>query len=145
MNTLTNTLALLASSLTPTLSTKPANLANTFEFHKGSTFEKRKDESTRIRAKYADRIPVICEVAKQHAKQINLDRNKYLVPGDITVGQFLMILRKRVKLTPELGVYLFMENATLPPTSALLSSLYQNYKNEDGFLYITVTLENTFG
>ena len=121
------------------------NNSDPFDFRKNSTLEKRKDESTRVRAKYPDRIPMICESAKNTAEPIILDRNKYLVPGDVTVGQFLIILRKRIKITPDKAIFLFTEQATLPPTSELISNIYKTHKNEDGFLYILVATETTFG
>jgi GABA(A) receptor-associated protein len=33
----------------------------------------------------------------------------------------------------------------LPPQSQTISEIYATYKNEDGFLYITYSGENTFG
>lgn len=32
-----------------------------------------------------------------------------------------------------------------PPAAALMSSVYEDHKDEDGFLYITYSGENTFG
>jgi GABA(A) receptor-associated protein len=30
-----------------------------------------------------------------------IDKKKYLVPMDLTVGQFVYVIRKRIKLSPE--------------------------------------------
>jgi GABA(A) receptor-associated protein len=115
-----------------------------FNFQKKNTFDKRQSESLRIKAKYQDRIPIICEVVEKY-KDLVLDKNKYLVPSDLTVGQFVYIIRKRIKLSPEKALYLFTENAILPPTSSLLSQLYNNHANHDGFLYLAISSESTFG
>lgn len=115
------------------------------EFRNNNTFTKRREESTRILVKYPDRIPVICEIAKEYRSLINLDRHKYLVPLDITVAQLVYVLRGRIQLTPEKALFLFTENNMLPPTSETLGALYNRNKNEDGFLYIIVSLESTFG
>ncbi len=105
--------------------------------------EKRKQEAARIRAKYADRIPVICEKAEK--SQIpDIDKKKYLVPSDLTVGQFVYVIRKRIKVDPNTNIFIFVNNV-LPPTAALMSTLYEEQKDEDGFLYITYSGENTFG
>jgi hypothetical protein len=48
--------------------------------------EKRKSEAERIRAKYPDRVPVICEKADR-SDIPDIDKKKYLVPADLTVGQ----------------------------------------------------------
>jgi GABA(A) receptor-associated protein len=113
-----------------------------FNFQKNNTFDKRQTECLRIKEKYPDRIPIICEVLDKH---IILDKNKYLVPNEITIGQFVYIIRKRIKLSPDKAIYFFTERATLPPTSSLLSNVYKEYSNCDGFLYLGVTSESTFG
>ncbi|KVI09408.1 Autophagy protein Atg8 ubiquitin-like protein [Cynara cardunculus var. scolymus] len=33
----------------------------------------------------------------------------------------------------------------LPPTAALMSAIYEENKDEDGFLYMSYSGENTFG
>lgn len=76
--------------------------------------EQRQAESQRIRDKYPDRVPVICERAP--GSDIgDIDRKKYLVPSDLTVGQFVYVIRKRIKLEPEKGIFIFVDD-TLPPT-----------------------------
>ncbi|KAH0841078.1 Autophagy-related protein 8 [Fonsecaea pedrosoi] len=101
-------------------------------------FEKRKAEAERIRQKYADRIPVICEKVEK-SDIATIDKKKYLVPADLTVGQFVYVIRKRIKLSPEKAIFIFVDEV-LPPTHALMSSIYDEHKDEDGFLYITYVL-----
>ena len=44
--------------------------------------------------RYPDRIPVICE--KDPRSDIPpVDKRKYLIPMDLTVGQFVYVIRKR--------------------------------------------------
>jgi GABA(A) receptor-associated protein len=40
---------------------------------------------------------------------------RYLVPADLTVGQFVYVIRKRIKLTPEKAIFVFVRNV-LPTT-----------------------------
>mmetsp|Transcript_93055 Transcript_93055/g.226028 ORF Transcript_93055/g.226028 Transcript_93055/m.226028 type:complete len:119 (-) Transcript_93055:268-624(-) len=105
--------------------------------------EQRQAESERIRAKYPDRIPVICEKAEK-SDIPDIDKKKYLVPADLTVGQFVYVVRKRIKLTPEKAIFIFVNNV-LPSTSSLMQKVYEDYKDDDGFLYVTYSGENTFG
>ena len=114
------------------------------EFKKDFTFEERKAEAERIKKKYSDKIPIIVEKSIK-SDIADLDKKKYLVPNDITVGQFVYILRKRIELTPEKAIFIFLGNNTIPPTSALLSKLYEKHNDDDGFLYLTYAGENTFG
>ncbi|KAK2447833.1 Ubiquitin superfamily protein [Trifolium repens] len=106
-------------------------------------FERRQAESTRIREKYPDRVPVIVEKAGR-SDIADIDKKKYLVPADLSVGQFVYVVRKRIKLSAEKAIFVFIDN-TLPPTAALMSALYEEHKDEDGFLYMTYSGENTFG
>ena len=97
------------------------------------------------------------------------------MPADLTVGQFVYVIRKRIKLSPEKAIFIFINNV-LPPTgtclmpmsvsfssvasivlrravsvshmlctAALMSNIYEEQKDVDGFLYITYSGENTFG
>ena len=100
-------------------------------------------EVYRIRNRYPDRIPVIVGQIK-NSKLPEIDKKKYLVPMDLTLGQFAYVIRKRIQLTSEQALFIFIDNL-LPPTSALMSSLYEQYKSPDGFLYVNYGAENTFG
>uniref|UniRef100_A0A7N4P5D3 GABA type A receptor associated protein like 2 n=1 Tax=Sarcophilus harrisii TaxID=9305 RepID=A0A7N4P5D3_SARHA len=77
-----------------------------------SSTEHRCVESAKIRAKYPDRVPVIVE--KVSGSQIvDIDKRKYLVPSDITVAQFMWIIRKRIQLPSEKAIFLFVDK-TVP-------------------------------
>ncbi len=110
---------------------------------------------------------------------------RYLVPSDLTIGQFIYVIRKHIKLSSEKAIFIFVKNV-LPPTctskvsktfelcsviscciwsvllalcvlflllipsfvwlaAAMMSSIYEEHKDEDGFLYFTYSGENTFG
>ncbi|PSK39575.1 hypothetical protein C7M61_001373 [Candidozyma pseudohaemuli] len=113
------------------------------QFKDENSFEKRKSESTRILQRFKDRLPVICEKVENSDIQ-EIDKRKYLVPGDLTVGQFVYVIRKRIKLPSEKAIFIFV-NDILPPTAALMSTVYEEHKDEDGFLYVLYSGENTFG
>lgn len=112
-------------------------------FKKKYSLEKRKQESKKILTKYPEKIPVIVEKSKKCSLN-DIDKNKYLVPEDLTMGQFLYVIRKRITLSPEESLYCFV-NETLPATSSSMSHIYNDHKDEDGFLYITYCSENVFG
>ena len=110
-------------------------------------FAMRKEEASRIITKYPDRVPIIIERSKHCSSDIPIvDKKKYLVPNDITTGQFTYIIRKRIELEPEKAIFLFVGSENnIPPSSSLISEIYTTYKDEDGFLYFTYSGENTFG
>ncbi|KAL3652968.1 Autophagy-related protein 8i [Castilleja foliolosa] len=117
--------------------------AKTQPFKEQFTFEERVTESQDIIAKYPDRVPV---VAEKYTKSdlAEMEKKKFLVPRDMSVGQFIHILSGRLHLAPGKAVFVFVKN-TLPQTSSLIESVYDSYKDEDGFLYMCYSSEKTFG
>lgn len=105
--------------------------------------DERKTECKRIRTKYPDRIPVICERAF-NSQIAQVDKRKFLVPMDLTVGQFLYVIRSRMKLRADEALFVFI-GGKLPPTGGSMQDLYEKYRNDDGFLYLTYNGEDTFG
>ena len=95
--------------------------------------EQRKQEAEKIRVKYPERIPVNdlllffffkhfslmfyfnqVVVERVPKSQIpDIDKRKFLVPNDITIAQFMWIIRKRIQLAPEKAIFLFV-NKTIP-------------------------------
>merc|ERR1711966_351274 len=119
--------------------TGSSNMSSSFK--EQHAFDKRVEEADKIRKKHADRIPVICERA-DGSDIAEIDRKKYLVPQELTVGQFVYVVRKRLKLPPEKAIFIFV-NGVLPSTgAALMSQMYKDYKDPDGFLYVTYSGEN---
>jgi GABA(A) receptor-associated protein len=121
-------------------------------FTKNNSFLDRKLESERILQKYTNRIPVIVERAKQASPDIPyVKKYKFLVPSDLTVGQLMQVIRKHLEtpIKSEKALFLFINN-TIPPTSALMSEVYNEQKKIqgskfEGFLIIVYNGENTFG
>jgi GABA(A) receptor-associated protein len=107
------------------------------------SFELRKRESNRIIEKFVDKIPVIVE---RHYKSTiaDIDKKKFLVPNDILFGEFLNILRKRIKLSSTEALFVFVNNTT-PALTDSMGIVYNNHKDEDGFLYLCYTGQNFFG
>ncbi|PAA67664.1 hypothetical protein BOX15_Mlig012764g1 [Macrostomum lignano] len=114
-----------------------------FKFKEDNNFDQRQKDSRKIREKYAERIPVIVERVP-NSQITDIDKHKFLVPHDISVAQFMWIIRKRIQLQPERALFLFV-GKTIPQSSATMGQIYQDHRDEDGFLYIAYSGENTFG
>jgi len=114
-----------------------------WDFKEQNTFSNRQSESAKIRSKYPDRIPVIVEKVPNSAIK-DIDKKKFLVPSDISVAQFMWIIRKRIQLPSERAIFLFV-GKILPQSSASMGQIYQEHQDEDGFLYIAYSGENYFG
>jgi GABA(A) receptor-associated protein len=93
----------------------------------------------KIREKYPGRIPVLIK----DTCKLELSKKKYIVPGDITVCQFLHFLRKYIKkIKSDEALFIFI-NDKMPIMSSLMSDT--DYTSKDDFVYVDLRLESTFG
>ena len=107
--------------------------------------EKNRVDAEKLMRKYPDRIPVIVSRNKHSTTTPEIDKHKYLVPVDLTAGQLLYVIRKRLNLTSDKALFLFV-NKSVMNTNMLISSIYEQEQcKEDGFLYVVCNVENTFG
>ena len=68
-----------------------------------------------------------------------------MAPGDLTAYQFGFIIRKRIRLPEKDSLYFFVNGRYILKGDTLMSEVYQQRKDPDGFLYITYTDESTLG
>jgi GABA(A) receptor-associated protein len=117
-------------------------------YKKNTPLEERKIKSQKLKELYPNRIPVIVEMSSSSASFSKFmeqkHKVKYLVPNELCMGQFVKILRDKMKINESTALFFFINNKLFPMTSPL-SVLYQEYADEDGFLYIEFCEENTFG
>ena len=96
--------------------------------------------------KYKDRVPVVIEQSETF--KLVLDSYKYLIPKKMTISQYMCIIRNKIKIKPIQALFMMIKNNDqyiLAPMSSTLEEIYSLYHDNDGFLYVTFKLENTFG
>ena len=87
--------------------------------------------------KYPERVPIICEKDKRSLDIPDIDREKIPCPDGLIDSQFYVRNTQKDKnITPDKSIYLFIDNHVMPATGQLISQLYHEHKDEDGFLYI---------
>ena len=100
------------------------------EFKKQFPLYERINESQKVLSRYPDKVPIICERDKRVQNCI-IEKRKYLVTKDITVGQFIFIIRKQLETTNRnlsgLGLFLFT-NGTIPSIIEKMGNVYNKYK-----------------
>jgi len=106
-------------------------------------FEVRVADARRLREQYPDRIAIIVEPAD--ANQPTIDKRKFLVPDDLSVGQLLYVIRKRIKLAPEQALFLMTSQGSIPPNGSSLRQLYDQSHDDDMHMYFTYATEHAFG
>lgn len=110
------------------------------------SLEDRKNQAYKLKNSYHNRLPIlVCKDPRDTTDLQEITKHKFLVPCDLTVGQFLCIVRKYVKLTPEVAIFLYPNKEKLYGVSEMMQNIYEEDKSEDGFLYILYRGENTFG
>ena len=112
------------------------------KFRKLYTIEQRKKEFKKINEKYPERIPIVVDI--ENGKELFLKRRKFLVERDMIFINFVHIVRKMLKVSPNESLF-FLYEGIIPPQTHTLGQIYGERKSEDGFMVLTVAKENTFG
>ena len=100
-----------------------------------------------IMARHPTRIPCWIDKAstEKSLPEVSDGRKKYLIEKDMTVGQVMYIIRKRVNINEKKAIFLFVDGSVLPPNTAHMGELYKDHARDDGMLYLTYRAESTFG
>lgn len=115
-----------------------------YEFKMKNPFEQRKMESKRVMDKFTDKIPIVLEKSDTSTLP-EIDKKKFVVPYDITIGEFLHIVRKKLKISTTDAIFLLINNNTIPHTGSTIKEIYNKYADKDGFLYVTYSSQQAFG
>jgi len=113
-------------------------------FKREFSFESRHEEASRVLSKYPDKRPIICEKFTKNSDLPDIDKKKFLVPYELTMGEFLHVIRKRMRLNAQDALFLFV-NEQIITGSAIIGHIYEALRDPDGFLYIYYAKESTFG
>ncbi len=93
--------------------------------------DKRKEESHRMLERHPMRVPVIV-LRSEKSRLPEMKQCKFLAPSDLTgdpprlilplVGQFLLVVRRRINLLPTQTVFLFAEKTESNKTTHCLAA-----------------------
>lgn len=107
------------------------------------------DEAQRMRKRFPDRIPVLCE-RSPYSDLPAISKKKFAVPGSMLCGEFKYFVQKHfVQATTgtpraEQTIYIFV-NGIAPKTGMPMSELYAQLGPGAGFLHVRYSAENTLG
>ena len=95
----------------------------------------RKIDVQKIFNKYPDKIPIFVQKEKSCYDLPDTMTQKYLVPRELTLGQFLYTIRKRIML-----------HHHILNTEIIMIEIYEKHHNKyDNMLYALCSTESTFG
>ena len=114
-------------------------------------FSKKKVEQMIL--KNPDRVPIIIS-----SNSFKIDKLKYIVPNSITIGELMIMLRKKNNINPQEAIFLFIKDnnnnkskskkeneGILVPSSSSLGTLHDKHKDENLILHIFFEKEAVFG
>merc|ERR1719189_1900308 len=114
-------------------------------FRQKVSFEQRKVEAKDSRTRYPTKIPIVIEKSMSEKKIGRIDKLKWLVPHEMTIFQFSLILRQRLQCPPQTQFFLLINGRDFPPLNTALASIYKKYCDKDGYLYLTYSSQESFG
>lgn len=122
---------------------KSNNISTTMtsQFKSQYTLEERQKQSSNILTKYKDSVPVYIDFTNLSKP---IEKSKFVIPNGFTMGQLLTAIRMKMNLHPASALFIFINNRLIPVTT-VVSTVYETNKDEDGFLYVSCSEENTFG
>lgn len=113
-------------------------------------FGERKELSQTLKIKHPGRLPVILNAAHFQGELESQYKWKYLCPETYRLSQLCWeIIRHGMKVSFKESIHFhFYDHSmriVIPQMSSTLLEIYNKYSSGDGFLYIYVSKENTFG
>ena len=66
-----------------------------------------------------------------------IQKYKYLVPDDLSMAQFMFVIRKRIKLKPEESIYTFINK------KIIVNGIFEPYSEEINILLLEIKYVKT--
>ncbi|CAF0863912.1 unnamed protein product [Brachionus calyciflorus] len=123
----------------------PETNIDTRPFRERKPLAARLEEVQGIKNKFPNKLPVIVERYHKEKSLPPLDKTKFLVPQEITMSQFVAIIRNRMTLSPSQAFYLLIDDKGIASMSMTMAEVYDKKKSNDGFLYMSYASQEMFG
>jgi len=112
------------------------------------TFEQRKARAESLRKKHPNASFVIINYP---TKEFEMKKFKFILGPLCKIGDLMINIHSQIINGPgkknfdkEKAIFMFV-NKTIPPMSALISEVAKEHVSSDGFLYLDIQIESTFG
>ncbi len=102
---------------------------------------KASDLILQILAKYPDRVPAYVNFPSEYKHM----KNKYLIPREYTMGEFIAYMRKKMSVPAKYGLIVIVNQTTIPTMSQTIDVIYSQNKDPNGMLQVIINMESTFG
>jgi len=122
------------------------------EFRLRMPFDKRQQAAATCKLQHPNKIPIIIESSRGAPV---LNKKMHAFPNTLNFFHIKSYILEQLKKDPKtkdslldvsaLIVLVGTTGSYMPSTKEKLSDIYEKYKSEDGFLYLTYSIELTFG
>ena len=68
-----------------------------------------------------------------------------MMPASFKMSEVMSVVRKHLEMGRDQGLFLLAQGKHMMKPSSTLLSMYDKYKDEDGFLYVLYAEENVYG
>lgn len=111
------------------------------EFKTLYTLAERKRKHANITQHNRERIGIIVDI---HSKN-KIHLHKFLVPREMTFGALHRCILSSHSHEADVSYYLFVAQHAIVPSFETVESAHKQYSDTDGFLYVQMREESTFG
>ncbi|KAM4017415.1 microtubule-associated protein 1 light chain 3 alpha-like [Anomaloglossus baeobatrachus] len=129
----------------PPLMTSTSLELNSTSFKQRKRLDSRIHEVNRVKIRYPCKIPVIVERSHREKVLPPLQKVKFLVPPEITMGQFVSMIRCRLSLPPSHSLCVMINEHQMACLSMTMLEVYTDQRDQDGFLYVSYRSHEVFG
>jgi len=110
----------------------------------------RLELSSRLKAKHPGHLPLILDVSQYRGKLPENYRWKFLCPEQHRLSQvYWEIIRSGMQVSFAENIHFCIYDSlmryVMPAMSSSILEIYNKYGSNDGFLYVYIQKENTFG
>jgi len=114
-------------------------------FREKLSLQKRKELSAKITATHTSRVPIIVERSQDSPNLPLLDKKKFLAPQHYTMANFVAEIMNHLPSHEQSSLSFYVGNGTRAMPAMLIQQVYDQYKDIDGFLYVTYGEHKAFG
>jgi hypothetical protein len=121
----------------------------TLAYRKKHSWLHRLSQAHKLTVDHPGHVPIIVDRNNVYTQAPK--HHRFLVCTEYTMGQLLKLIRNDMEsldASQALIISIWNEDGSgmiLPPLSLLVGDVYFQHKDGDNFLYLTVSIESTFG
>ena len=115
---------------------------NRSNFKESTSYKDRRLVFFKVISIHSNQIPVVVEPTDQ--RKMYFPTLKLILKPRMRILLISMLIRHKLRLSTSEGIFLFCNNINLP-ANAFLENIYAKFRDDDGFLYITVSNIDCYG